>query len=290
LLKAAEEANARIFQEAQNHPGGQPMGSTLTAVAFLGDRATIAQVGDSRAYRIAEESGLAKLTRDHTLVQELADRGEIEPDSLHYLLNRNVLTRGLGLQEHVDVDIFEIEGIRSGETFVLCSDGLYDVVAESEIEGHALSFGADVESLVEHLIELARGRGAPDNVTLVAIRVQEPESESAAQHRLLAFDGSAAAPGSAPGKSTLFTPLSYFAVFALGALVTLFLEERPAGAPSSAPEPPVPGAAAAELLDRSEVESALDAYRSAAPEAAARFEEELGRLRQWLDDEQAGGR
>lgn len=228
LVKSVEEANTQIFKEAQQLPGNQPMGSTITSMVVVDNSAVIAQVGDSRAYRISEEEGLKQLTHDHTLVQELADRGEIEPDSLHYLMNRSVLTRGLGLQDDVEVDSFEIAEIRPGDTFLLCSDGLYDVVADSEIESHVLTHGREVEDLINNLLELARNRGAPDNVTILVIRAESSSPDDSKNSLSEVNEQSEEAKSEALKKvsGSFVTPLSYFLVFALGALLTLLLQDN----------------------------------------------------------------
>ena len=175
LLAAAKEANRRIYQESQKLPGNQTMGSTLTALVLSAGHGLIAQVGDSRAYGLSESSALSQLTRDHTLVQELVERGEIEPDSLPYTLHRNVLTRGLGLEEDVEIDISEISDIKFGDQFLLCSDGLYDVVTEEEIESRLRVQSDSLDAPLDYFIELARSRGAPDNVTVVLVRVEEDD-------------------------------------------------------------------------------------------------------------------
>lgn len=234
LLRAVHEGNRRIFGETESLPEHQSMGSTLTALALLDGRALVAHVGDSRAYRFSREAGLEQLTRDHTLVQELADRGEIEPDSLPFLLNRNVLTRGLGLQEDVEVDLIALPQTGVGETFLLCSDGLYDVVTDAEIESRLIAHGDSQADFLDDLIELARGRGAPDNVTVVVARLEPAEvpgvrdgEDSGGALPRDARSGSSLALGFLP--RSLFQPLSYFLAFALGALLTLSFQAPPAG-------------------------------------------------------------
>ena len=224
---AAVEGNRRIHNETMSLPGNQPMGSTMTSLVLLEGCALLAHVGDSRAYRFSTERGLEQLTRDHTLVQELAERGEIEPDSLPYLLHRNVLTRGLGLQEDVEIDRIEISETMPGETFLLCSDGLYDVVADSEIESRLIAHGSMQVDLVDDLIELARSRGAPDNVTVLVARIETNEETKATPSVSPAgvgdFEGDERrALGILP--RSLFVPISYFIVFALGVLLSLHFE------------------------------------------------------------------
>ncbi len=226
LKRAALEANRRIFAESAALPGNMPMGSTLTTMVLLDGRGLIAHVGDSRAYRFSNDEGLEQLTRDHTLVQELADRGEIEPDSLPFMLHRNVLTRGLGLQEEVEVDILEIQETRIGDTFLICSDGLYDVVTDAEIESRLIAHRASQAELLDDLIELARTRGAPDNVTIVVARIEEAEGFSRSLdpvpgQSLSPVAGNVDIPAFGFLPRQIFIPLSYFAVFALGVLLAL---------------------------------------------------------------------
>jgi protein phosphatase len=271
LVAAAREANQRVFEEAQRLPGSQPMGSTLTALVILEGRAIIAHVGDSRAYRASRGGGLAQLTRDHTLVRELAERGEIEPDSLPYLMHRNVLTRGLGLQEELEVDVIEINDLQVGDTFLLCSDGLYDVVADSEIDSRVVAHGSAQEEFLDDLIELATSRGAPDNVTVLVACVQAAEPVSAKGDWSAGRDGIETPPagerlafGFLP--QAFFAPLSYFAAFALGALLTLnFQSPRPAP-PSQAPS------ALRAFLDHPRVQPILES------EEGRRIRAELERL------------
>lgn len=278
LVRAAEKANSDIFREAQSLPGGQPMGSTLTTIAFVEEGAVIAQVGDSRAYRISDGKEIEQLTRDHTLVQELADRGEIEPDSLHYLLNRNVLTRGLGLQDDVEVDIVEVRDLVEGDTFLLCSDGLYEVIADSEVQSHVLSHGSALEGLVGSLLELALSRGAPDNVTIIVARVSSGGDE----------DGGATAGGEAGDAvgerareilpAAVLGPVTYFLVFALGAILALLLQgdAPPRTADESA------GVSLRQAAERVLGHPGLDEYEKDRPGAELR--KELDSLLEWGKD------
>lgn len=172
LRQAVEEANAAIYRYAQEQAGGQPMGSTLTAVAILGRYACVAHVGDSRAYYLSTTE-IRQVTRDHSLVRELADRGEIEPDSFLYRQHRNVLTRGLGLCAEVDVDLFELHEVTGGDVLLLSTDGLHELVEPEELRQGIEAHG-ELEGLCRHFIDLARSRGAPDNVTVAVARIGEP--------------------------------------------------------------------------------------------------------------------
>jgi len=164
LLAAVQAANRDIFEYAQVQGGGQPMGSTCTALAVLGDKAFVAQVGDSRAYRY-HRGEIRQVTRDHSLVRELLDRGEIEKDSVQYTFHRNVLTRGLGLRHEVDVDLFELTDVESGDLFILTSDGLHELVTEGEFLAGIGRHRDDLNAFAQGLIDLANERGGSDNIT-----------------------------------------------------------------------------------------------------------------------------
>ena len=286
LVDAVKTANLRIFEESQNLPGNQPMGSTVTTMAIVEDHAVVVQVGDSRAYRITKEKGIEQITHDHTLVQELADRGEIEPDSLHYLLNRNVLTRGLGLQQDVDVDVFELKELTPGETYLLCSDGLYDVITNSEIETHVHSYGRDLEVLVQSLLDLARSRGAPDNVTIIVGRVETSEAPvsatdpmpSGATSSTVTGDRLTAHAEETPWRQVILTPLLYIVVFALGAIFALILQTpRDEGGKGS----PFPAAS----IDRILLDEQIRDHLRSSPDAQLR--QDFERVEAWRRDHKA---
>lgn len=173
LEAAVKEANSVIFRRANQDGETRQMGSTVTAVAMLGESVVIGQVGDSRCYRI-RDSEIVQVTRDHSLVRELLERGEIEKDSAQYTFHRNILTRGLGLREDVGVDVFELVGIQAGDTFLLSTDGLHELVSDSELQACVERRGNDLEQACDDLIEIARERGAPDNITVALVQVGSP--------------------------------------------------------------------------------------------------------------------
>jgi serine/threonine protein phosphatase PrpC len=237
LEAAVRRANLLIYSRTAEAPGRDPMGTTVTAMIVRDERAWIAHVGDSRAYRLRPSEPIARLTRDHTWVEELSRRGEIEPGSFQYSLHRSILTRGVGLRPEVDVDVIQIGDVGPGDIFLLCSDGLHEMIGDPEIEAQARARGADIEGLANGLIRIALDRGAPDNITVVIVRVGDrplPAVRSA--------DAGAAEPGSGRdragsgesgsaegGTSRLFPrggfmPLSLFLAFALGVLAVIVLE------------------------------------------------------------------
>jgi serine/threonine protein phosphatase PrpC len=232
-LKAAViKANGLIHAHAAGTSEHEPMGSTVTALAVIDGYACIGHVGDSRAYRIPPSGSIRRLTRDHTWVEELAKRGELDPGSLQYSLHRNVLTRGLGLREEVEVDVVELEDVVPGDSFLLCSDGLHEMVEDVEIETRLRARGADIRATVADLIELARDRGGPDNITVVVARVEAgsaPEAQASDQGRVEESERGSASSSAREGlfPRSAFIYLSWFVAFALGVGAVLLLEEIP---------------------------------------------------------------
>lgn len=151
------------------------MGTTLTLACSSGPDLFIGHVGDSRAY-LVRGSELIRLTRDHTYPQDLADRGLLRPDEVARHRLRHVLTRVLGGrtgEDPVPVDVVRV-GLADGDQLLLCTDGLYDVVPESDMAAALVEAGTAAEAC-DRLIAVALGRGAPDNVTAVVARYHIPD-------------------------------------------------------------------------------------------------------------------
>ena len=136
-----------------------------------GDRAALAHVGDSRAYRL-RSGRLRQLTDDHSLVGELLRRNEISPDAAREHPHRHVLTRALGVRPKVEPDLAEV-GIQPGDVYCLCSDGLTTHVHDDEIAKTLAMEDLSLQELCDRLIELANQRGGEDNITVVLLRVTE---------------------------------------------------------------------------------------------------------------------
>jgi serine/threonine protein phosphatase Stp1 len=159
--------NARIHEEAVQR--GIQMGSTFVALHFSGSAFALFWVGDSRGY-VLRDGVLHQLTRDHTQVQAMVDRGLIEPAQAAGHPMSHILARAVGAQPEVEVDVIVDEG-QPGDVFLLCSDGLTNRVSDGEI-AEALDGHAHREAL-DWLIALTLERGAPDNVTAVIVGVSE---------------------------------------------------------------------------------------------------------------------
>jgi PPM family protein phosphatase len=166
LRLAVEQANAAIRRKGQESEEFTDTASTITAAVIVGARLTVAQVGDCRAYLI-RNSRLRQITQDHSLVDELVRKGDLTRQQALHHPNRNVITRALGIRPTVEVDIFE-EQLQDNDVVVLCSDGLYSMVEESEI---ARALIADPQPAADSLIALATNRAAPDNLSLIIIRI-----------------------------------------------------------------------------------------------------------------------
>lgn len=168
LRSAFAAANDRIFSTASAQPELSGMGTTLVALLVKGERAALAHVGDSRAYRVRADR-IRQLTDDHSLVGELQRRGEISADAAREHPHRHVLTRALGVRPGVEADLGEL-ALAPGDVFVLCSDGLTQHVRDEEIAKEAVS--TDLDSACRRLVGLANARGGEDNSTVVLIRCE----------------------------------------------------------------------------------------------------------------------
>jgi serine/threonine protein phosphatase PrpC len=166
LRAAVEHANEVIRRTGEESAATAEMASTITAAVIDGTQLTVAQVGDSRGYLI-RNARLRQITHDHSLVDELMRNGGLTPEQAAHHPNRNVITRALGTRETVQVDIFD-EELHDADVVVLCSDGLYRTVDESEI---ARSLISEPQAAAEALVALSNQRGAPDNVSVIILRI-----------------------------------------------------------------------------------------------------------------------
>ena len=167
MRKAAALANREVFQRSLRDEDCAGMGTTLVA-ALAGERgAVILNEGDSRAYHINQE-GIVLVTRDHSLVADLVERGELTREEARRHPNKNLITRALGADPDLMADCFR-QPMAPGDYLLLCSDGLSNVVEEQEML-YEVIHGEGDESCCQRLLDIALSRGAPDNVTAVLIR------------------------------------------------------------------------------------------------------------------------
>jgi serine/threonine protein phosphatase PrpC len=169
LRDAIHRANKIIYQTARSQTNCEGMGTTVVAGLFFDDTLTIAHVGDSRMYRM-RGGELSQVTQDHSLLQELVARGFYTPEEAQRAAAKNYVTRALGVEPTVEVDVTEIP-VQKGDVFLLCSDGLSDMVEDEDIQLTISTFGANLETLARQLVLLGNDNGGRDNISIVLVRV-----------------------------------------------------------------------------------------------------------------------
>jgi protein phosphatase len=169
LRDAIHRANKIIFQTAKTQPQCDGMGTTVVSALFFDNHVSIAHVGDSRLYRM-RGSRFEQITLDHSLLQELVDRGFYSPAEAQRAANKNYVTRALGVEPNVEVDIQE-QPVSKGDIYVLCSDGLSDMVENDDIHLTINTFGDNLDTVAKQLIQLANDNGGRDNVSVVMAQV-----------------------------------------------------------------------------------------------------------------------
>ncbi|MGW3945460.1 protein phosphatase 2C domain-containing protein [Micrococcus endophyticus] len=173
-----QNANLILNELVHANPKLAGMGTTCTACLLAGTTLHVAHIGDSRAYRLADGE-FTQVTRDHTFVQKLVDEGRLEAGEAPFHPNKNVLMRVLGdVDASPELDVFEVP-VAPGERWLLCSDGLTDVVSPERIH-EALRDTESLNAVVDHLVDMTLKGGAPDNVTIVVFEIAEGTEEELA--------------------------------------------------------------------------------------------------------------
>ncbi len=174
LRDAITHANSEVYRTAQAVPQCQGMGTTVVVVLYHGDKVSIGHVGDSRVYRLRGDEFM-QVTRDHSLIQELVDRGFFTAEEAAENTPKNLVTRALGIEMNVEVDIQE-QDVASDEIYLLCSDGLNDMVDDEEIHLTLSKYSANLVDAARELVRLANEKGGKDNISVVLVR---PRTNSA---------------------------------------------------------------------------------------------------------------
>ncbi len=169
LRDAIHRANKIIYQTARTQPQCEGMGTTIVAALFFDNRVSIAHVGDSRMYRLRSDR-FEQVTMDHSLLQELVDRGFYSAEEAQRAANKNYVTRALGVEPNVEVELQEA-AVQKGDVYVLCSDGLSDMVEDDDIHLTISTFSANLDTVAKQLIQLANDNGGRDNVSAVMAQV-----------------------------------------------------------------------------------------------------------------------
>jgi serine/threonine protein phosphatase PrpC len=163
------KANDEIYEASVAHPEYAGMGTTVVVAVFAGHSVTVCHVGDSRLYRLRRNS-LERLTEDHSLVQTLVRAGRLTEEEARVSEYRNVITRALGAAPEVEADIQQ-HPTEAGDVYLLCSDGLSNLVSEQQIQQTLRGSGQDTVGVARTLIRLANERGGPDNISVVLVRL-----------------------------------------------------------------------------------------------------------------------
>jgi protein phosphatase len=168
LMSAAKLANFTVYDQSLQIEEFDGMGTTLVAVLIKGKKATVINVGDSRAYGI-DADGIHQITKDHSLVQMMVDRGELTPERAKTYPGKNFITRAVGTEPIIVSDLFHLNVAR-GDFILLCSDGLSNMMDDQEILFEVVH-GVNKQHCCQRLLNIAKNRGAPDNVTSVLIMI-----------------------------------------------------------------------------------------------------------------------
>jgi serine/threonine protein phosphatase PrpC len=166
-----QEANRRVYDRSSTDPNTSGMGTTITVALVENDNVAFGHVGDSRAYLI-RDGRMEQVTEDHSLVNELLKSGKLSREEAESHPQRSVITRALGTDPDVDVDTFTIAA-EAGDVFLLCSDGLTDMVGEGEILELVERNRDDLNSALKSLVKAANRSGGDDNITVVAFEIAE---------------------------------------------------------------------------------------------------------------------
>ena len=168
LQSAAKLANFTVFDQAAQFEEFDGMGTTLVAALIRGRKVTLVNVGDSRAYGI-NRNGIQQITKDHSLVQMMVERGDLKPELAKSYPGKNLITRAIGTETFVICDIFH-QDVNKGDYLLLCTDGLSNMMDDQEILFEVVH-GVNKEHCCKRLLDIAKNRGAPDNVTSVLVLI-----------------------------------------------------------------------------------------------------------------------
>lgn len=169
---AVAKANADIYHVSQTQPQCAGMGTTLVVALFTNDRVLVGHIGDSRMYRLRGDA-FSQVTEDHSLLQEQLKAGLISPEEAKVSSNKNLVTRALGVDPEVELELHEYD-VRPGDIYLLCSDGLSDLLEDEEIYLTLSSLSANLELAAHQLVQMANDYGGKDNISVILARPVAP--------------------------------------------------------------------------------------------------------------------
>ncbi|MBN1350251.1 Stp1/IreP family PP2C-type Ser/Thr phosphatase [candidate division KSB1 bacterium] len=179
MIHAIRLANLRIYNISQNRSELQGMGTTIVGISLSEGISCIAHVGDSRAYRIRDKK-IIQMTEDHSWLNELIHAGKLNKENIKNFPHRNVIIRALGIENTVKIDI-RLDPVKEDDYFLLCSDGLHDLISDETIMNTVLAYEDDVEDAIKALIFKANKAGGKDNITIALMKVTQLDAP-AVQH------------------------------------------------------------------------------------------------------------
>jgi serine/threonine protein phosphatase PrpC len=171
LGRSIQKANASIYQAAQSDAQYAGMGTTIVSALFYDNRVVVAHVGDSRLYRLRDET-LEVITRDHSLLQEQIDCGMISVENARHSQNKNLVTRAVGIDAELIPEI-HVHDVAVGDIYLLCSDGLNDMVEDDDIQSILYAMQGNLALAAEQLIQTANDNGGKDNVSVILVKVKQ---------------------------------------------------------------------------------------------------------------------
>lgn len=171
LHDAVLKANTSIYESANSQPQYAGMGTTLVVGLFCDNNVVVAHIGDSRCYRL-RDNALELITRDHSLLQEQIDSGLLTKEVARRSLNKNLVTRAVGIEPDVVPEI-HVHEVKAGDLYLLCSDGLNDMVEDEDIELTVSSLAANLPLAASQLVQMANDAGGRDNISVVLIKIKQ---------------------------------------------------------------------------------------------------------------------
>ena len=169
IYDAVAKANASIYSVSQSQPQCAGMGTTLVMGLFTNDKLLVGHIGDSRMYRLRGEE-FVQMTEDHSLLQEQIKSGLMTPEQAKLSANKNLVTRALGIDPEVELELHEYE-VEVGDIYLLCSDGLSDLVEDEDIHLTLTTLSVNLELAANQLIQMANDNGGKDNISVILARV-----------------------------------------------------------------------------------------------------------------------
>jgi serine/threonine protein phosphatase PrpC len=171
IVDAVKSANEVIYSVSQSQPQCAGMGTTLVVGVFTNNKLLVGHIGDSRMYRLRNQV-LSQITEDHSLLQEQIKSGLITPEQAKYSANKNLVTRALGVDPEVELELSEYD-VEVGDIYLVCSDGLSDLVDDEVIESVLNKLMPDINVAAQALVQLANENGGKDNISVILIQVKE---------------------------------------------------------------------------------------------------------------------